>query len=259
MPLLAITIDTNVEALRRTLNKFQERQLPFASSQAVNRLARRAVADLQTEMRKVFANPTDYTIKAFYAHGGTKNNPGAEILARPGRMKDTPGWKFLTPEIFGGSRRMKRFERALRSQFGSGESVPGRGAPLNSFGNLSPGFVEKLLSALGAAERTAGYTANRSFLTGRQLRSRFKKGERAGQYRHAQFFLAHAKSDGALLGIYQIVGPGKVEPVLIFPRRGASYRARLQYADTIKSSVMEHVGPFLREELDKAIATAKAP
>jgi hypothetical protein len=253
MPLLAISIDTDADSFKRTLSAFQAKQLPFASSQAVNRLARRAITDLQSEMRKVFDNPTNYTLKAFFQHGGTKENPGAEIRARENAGKGTPGWKYLTPEVFGGTRNMKRFERALAAHFGSGFSVPGRGAQLNAFGNISPGFVEKLLSALGAAESRAGYRANRRNLSRRQRRSLGASGD----YRHGQFFIAHAKDDGSLLGIYQIVGPGRVVPVLIFPHRQPEYRKRLRYAETIQKSVADHAGPFLTEELKKAIATSK--
>lgn len=252
MPLLVISVETNAESVRR-LTARQQRQIPFATSQTVNRLARQAVSDLQSEMKDVFKNPTDYTLKAFYAHGGTKNNPGAEILARPGRLKDTPGWKYLTPEVFGGTRNMKRFERTLQAHFGSGQSVPGRGAPLNAFGNISQGFIEKLLSALGAAENRAGYSANRRNLSKRQRAALGAD----GNYRRAQFFLAHSKSDGSLLGIYQIVGSGHVEPVLIFPHRVPTYRKRLPYAETIKESVAKHAGQFLGQELEKAIASAK--
>jgi hypothetical protein len=252
MPLLVISVDTNAESVRR-LTQLQQRQIPFATSQTVNRLAKQAVRDLQSEMKDVFKNPTSYTLKAFYAHGGTKHNPGAEILARDFAGKGTPGWKYLTPEIFGGLRNMKRFERALGMKIGSGESVPGRGAPLNNFGNLSPGFIERLLSALGAAEGRSGYSANR-----RNLSKRQRAAVRAdGNYRRPQFYLAYSKSDGSLLGIYQIVGPGHVEPVLIFPRRAPSYRKRLPYAETIGKSVTKHAGQFLGEELEKAIATAK--
>jgi hypothetical protein len=242
-----ISVDSNVEELKRKLTRIEREQLPFARSQAVNRLARQAVADIQDEMKKVFSGPTPYTLRGFYARGGTKSDPSAEILARENAGKGgTPAWKYLTPEAFGGTRAMKRFERALEAHFGGGFTVPGRGAMLNTYGNMTQGQIEKILSALGAAESRAGYSANR---TARSARRKGKKIE--------TFFVAHTRDDGRLLGIYRVVGPGHVEPVLVFTRHAPSYRPRLPYDETVAKSVKEHTAQFFGDAMQQALSTAK--
>lgn len=237
------------------LDAMGRKQVPFAGSLAVNRLARQAVLDLQTEMSKVFDRPTPFTLGGFFWTKASKRDPSAEIRAKDFAGKGTPAWKYLTPEVFGGSRRMKRFERALQARFGSGFTVPGAGAPLDQFGNISEGDINKLLSALGAFAE-GGYRANRGALTARQKRGRKKNGF-ADAYVKPQFFVAHARADGALLGIYRVVSRGHVEPVLIFPKRAPNYRKRLPYREAVEASFKKNEQAFFAEALDEALRTAR--
>lgn len=253
--LVALSVTSDMARAMARLDKAGRGQIPFAASQAVNRLARQAVADLKIEMAKVFSQPTPFTLNAFYWTKATRHEPTAEIRAKDFAGKGTPGWKYLTPEVFGGTRRMKRFERALEAKVGSTFSVPGSGAPLNQYGNISQGDINKILSALGAFGEN-GYNANRKGLTARQRLARKKAGF-ADHYTHPQFFVAHAKSNGGLLGIYRIVSRGHVEPVLIFPKSAPSYRKRLPYRETIEASFKKNERTFFDEALADALATAR--
>ena len=245
MPIAAIVVKSDLERLSRDFGQLGREQLPFAYSQTINRLARQAVADLRAEMEKVFDRPTPWALNAFYARLGTKKKPIAEIRTREFAGKGTPAWKYLTPEVFGGARRMKRFERALSAKFQTGMTVPGSGASLDQYGNISEADINRILSALGAFAEN-GYLANRA---------RKPRGARAR--RQQTFFLAHTRKDGTPLGIYKVVSAGHVEPVLIFPRRAPSYRIRFRYAQVIDASVKAHLDLFAREELQKAIDTAR--
>jgi hypothetical protein len=252
VPLVAFSISSNARAIEHTLTALEKKNLPFAESQAVNRLARQALADLADEMKKVFDRPVPFTLKAFAWKKATKRSPSAEIFAREFAGKGTPAWKWLTPETFGGTRRMKRFERALEARFGLGFSEPGRGAQLNQYGNISQGDVTRILSALGAFGES-GYRANRKTLTPRQRggRSDF------GRYKKAQYFIGSVGHDGSTQAIYQIIGTGQVVPIVIFPTKRPTYRARLPYRETIAASVTRYADTFLREELGKAVSTSK--
>lgn len=239
--LFALSVSSDMARAQATLTRLDRKQIPFAGSQAVNRLARQAIDDLKTEMKTVFDRPTPFTLNAFMWTKANRRDPSAEIRARDFAGKGTPGWKYLTPEVFGGSRRMKRFERALEAKFGAGFTVPGSGAALNQYGNISQADINKILSALGAFPET-GYLANRR-----------AKGARRGQ---GTYFLAHGR-DGQLLGIYKVVGSGQVEPVLIFPKRAPSYRKRFPYQETVADSFAKHREQFFSEALAAAIATSK--
>ena len=213
-------------------------QIPFAASQAANRLARIALSDLQAHMRKVFDRPTPFTLRGFYARLGTKRDPHGEILAREFAGKGTPASKYLQAEALGGDRRLKRFEAALGYQTGEALfTIPGRGAKLNSHGNMTQGQINKVMAALGAGSATS------------RTPGRTGRGD--------TYFLAHSKKDGSLLGVYRVVSTGHVEPVLIFTKRAPQYRVRFRFDDVIMGSVRKNSPQVFDEELAKAIKTAR--
>jgi hypothetical protein len=247
MPLLVLTLQSNARALERKLDALARRQIPFAASQAMNRLARQIVQiDLPDAMKKAFDRPTPWVLRAFAWRKSTARSLTAEIFARDFAGKGNPAWKTLDAETFGGTRRMKRFERALASVGGGHYALPGRGAKLNRYGNISQGDIEKILSALGGAENGAGYQANRT-----------AKSARRHARRQQHYFLAHSRDDGRPIAIYRVVGAGKVEPVIVFSPKAPAYEKRFPYHETAERSFKQHRDVFLSEELAKAIATAK--
>lgn len=246
MPLFIFSIAGNERALSRQLSALENEQLPFAARKTANRLAVQGIADLKAKEPEVFDRPTPYAQNAWrYKQATGRSDPTAQILAKDFGGKGTPAWKFLDPEVFGGERRMKRFELALAGKFGTGFAVPGRGTTLDRYGNMSRGDVVKMLSALGAFGEQ-GYMANRT------AHSKARSGRRQQTY-----FLAHSKEDGTPLGIYRVVSAGKVEPVLIFTHRAPNYSKRFPYAATAEQTVERNATTFLSEELGKALATAR--
>jgi hypothetical protein len=245
MALFAMSLRSEWRGRLDPLNALTQKQFPFAASQALNRLVRQAVADLKIAMQKDFDRPKSYTLNAFYARTTTKRSwMQASVEARDNAGKGTPGWKYLTPEVFGGTRRMKRFERALQAKTGGGFTVPGRGAVLDQYGNIPESEINRILSALGAFQE-GGYLANRT------ARSAKRKGRRRRDY-----FIAHAKDGGRVLAIYRVVSSGHVEPVLVFTSRAPSYRKRFPYLETVKASVLRNEATFFREAMAHAVATA---
>lgn len=240
--LVALSVSSDMARAMSRLDSVGRGQIPYAGSVAVNRLAKQAIVDLKAEMQRAFDRPTSWTLNAFYWTKATKRAPTAEIRAKDFAGKGTPAWKYLTPEVFGGTRRMKRFERALEAKLGTGQSVPGEGATLNQYGNLSEATVNKILSALGAF-RENGYLANRR-----------ARGSGRGR-RQETFFLGHAGRNG-MMGIYRVVSSGHVEPVLIFPARAPNYRKRLPYRETVEGSFKKNEAAFFEQALKDAIATA---
>src|SRR5690606_7438019 len=84
-----------------------------ATVQALNWTAADAAEEVQHEMRKVFDRPTPYTIRGV---GVWKAKPGSLVAAiglKGAAGKGTPATKYLAPQVYGGERGMKRFEKAL--------------------------------------------------------------------------------------------------------------------------------------------------
>lgn len=108
---------------------------------------------IKAEMPRVFDRPTSFTLNSLKVTRTRNHNMLASVwFKEPDRMED----HYLVPQVEGGERKLKGFERALyRNKF-----VPGAGVKLNKFGNISPGLLRQILGVLGRAELTGGYQAN---------------------------------------------------------------------------------------------------
>jgi hypothetical protein len=114
------------------------------------------------ELPRVFDRPTPYTMGSLKVMKTQRHVLEAKVW-----FKEPMGRKqhYLLPQVEGGSRPFKGFEVALGlGQFfappSKPSSVSGRGARINAYGNISPGQLRQVLSVLGRAEQTAGYSAN---------------------------------------------------------------------------------------------------
>jgi len=125
-----------------------------ACATALNMTAKEDIKPrIQAEMKKVFDNPTRYTLNSLWIKYARVNDLVAVVwFKEPDRM----GQHYLVPQVYGGARKLKGFERAL----GEKEFVPGSGARLDAYGNISSGQIRQLLSVLGKAEHVSGYSAN---------------------------------------------------------------------------------------------------
>lgn len=200
------SISSNVRDVARYFSQAQREGIPFAAIVAMTRTAQ-AVKQVQvSELRRVFDRPTPYTLNALFVSPATKRRPVALVGFKDFSGKGTPAWKYLGPQVEGGPRRSKRSEVALRlaGLLPPGlYVVPGAGAEIDAYGNMSRGQIVKILSYLRAFGEQ-GYVANRS-------RTRKSRGVR----RNEQYFVG--APGGAPLGVWQRKG-GAIVPVMIFVR-----------------------------------------
>lgn len=224
------------------------RQVPFAAMRALNDTVKAAQRDYRAELPRVFDRPTAFTLNSSMTRPASKTNLRAAL-----ELKHAPATgRSLGPEIQGGARGLKPFERALGSAAGGAFAVPGRGATLNSHGNISRAQIARILESVGiAAEHNAG---------GRPGASRRRKGL---QVRHGakvypgSYFVARAKATGEPLGIYRLVAAGRVVPVLIFVRRAPDYSKRLPLFEIVARSAAKNFDTFFSKRLREAVATAR--
>ncbi len=183
--MLNLTIkDEGVKKLLESLPKTAHR----AAELALDQTARDIKEAEYDEMRRVFDNPVPYTLKSLQMTPTMNHVLQASVWFKdPDRMTQ----HYLVPQVEGGVRKLKGFERAL----GRGEYIPGKGARMTKYGNVSPGQIRQFLSVLGKAERTAGYSANIS-----------KRSKRRNRKQRDFVLLPDGSSRGALPpGIYQRV------------------------------------------------------
>lgn len=150
-----------------------------AASTALNQTAFAIKKESSNEISRSFKSPVPYTKRSAAYDKATPNDLTAKVYhVEPERMED----HYLTPQVEGGPRKLKGFERGI----GLGELVPAMvGAQMDSRGNMSVGQIKQIVSVLGKAETSSGYASN---ITKRSARRNTKqrdyivinKGNRSG-------------------------------------------------------------------------------
>lgn len=187
------------------------RLVPYAASIALTRTAQIAAkTDIPWAMRLAFANPTPYTLNSLFVKPSTKDTLSARVMVKDSVSRGVVPEKFLLPEVEGGGRNEKGFERALR--FGgwlrNGERViPARDTPLDSFGNVSGATIRGILATL---EKPGGGGGR-----GKRTKGKYGSGLFGGQI-------------GDTRGIWRREGR-KVKPLFIFTTKPPLYRSRLDF------------------------------
>lgn len=250
-------IRTNVRDFRRTLNRAQRQQLPFAIMLAVNQTAEAATDHTKRAMRSRLDRPKNFTVnsvfawKARYRRGSRAAGLAAAPTEASVRFKDfagkgTPAWKYLTPQIRGGQRAAKRHEKALRLRGIIGPSsfvVPGPGEPLDAYGNMRGARLVRILSDLQAFSE-GGYLANRT------ARS-------AGRGRSRSRFFKPQPGSSLSPGIWERMASGRIRPVLLEVTRAPQYAARFDFFQINERFVRRHFPVSMRTAMRRAMATAR--
>lgn len=133
--MLEITVDTReiISALDAAPGQYR-----YAATQGINMTAYDVRDGVKKEMPSVFDRPTPFTVNSLKVYAAKQSDLKAEI-----NFKGKPSDHYLRPEVFGGPRKMKPFEKLLDGFF-----VPGKEAPLDRYGNVTGGQIVRMLSML---------------------------------------------------------------------------------------------------------------
>lgn len=255
--MIKINTSVDVRGVIKQLADVKDRQLPFATSLAINRTAQKVRAREQHEIRDVFDRPTPFIQNSVFIKPSNKNNLTAIVnLKDQGRA---PASKILRAEIGGGERRLKAYEIALRSIGALPDgmlTVPGEAARIDQFGNVAASQIRQILSYF-RANRDVGYTSNSTDKTRAKLAKGSKK--KAG----LSYFVGAPGGGKSPLGIWQrsalglFTGPSKpLQPILIFVR-STNYEPIYDFEFVARTTVnKEFDGEFIRA-WDDAQRTAK--
>ena len=231
-------------ATRALVDRFSERRLNAAAATALTRTALDARENVHKEMRRALDRPTPYTMNSLYVRPATASRPQAEVYFKDDRAgSGTPATRYLLPQVEGGSRRLKRFEVALKMAGHLPDGwfvVPGQGAKIDAYGNISKGQIIQVLSQLRIT-LTAGFTRNMSFDARKQVTAQRKAGGR--------FFVIRPGAKGALPGVYQREFAGRnISPVFIFVRSN-TYRKRLAFYTVVQATVASRLPVHLQQAI----------
>ncbi len=250
-----IKID-GIKELQSNLKDFSERRLKAAVATALTRTAVQVREKVKTSMSTVFDKPTPYTVRQLKYVAATAQKPAAaigfgviaveDVYGNVMRYEDegssaTPAGKYLRNQIDGGSRRKKRFEKALNAVGvlpAGWFAMPGQRAKIDAYGNQSVGEIRQILSWFDAAELVAGSRQNMR-QKGRDKRIKGTKKTAGFEYFVAPvggsraFVRSNEKTGSHKMepGIYRRTAGAfgmRIEPIVIFVKE-AKYRPRFDF------------------------------
>ncbi len=242
-----------------------ERQVPFATSLALNETANEIRSAIRMTMEQVFDRPTPYTLRSLWVERARKGDLRARVTFRESAGKGLSAHKYLSPQVEGGPRSQKRSEKAFdRVGLPMGHYVPAGGARRDAYGNMSRGQIVQLLSYFEAFGEQ-GYRAN-STAESRAKSARNRK--RKGGYKKIGgrvYFISRGRGSMSgnreqhlPAGIWEKTGIHGVEVKPIVLAVGTPvYSPRLPFYERAEEVFAETFDANYATALDRALATAR--
>lgn len=224
---------TGTTSLRQELHKTKV-LVRSAAARGITKTGQEVVKTLVLEERRVFKQPiTFYALNAFRSTVATSARPSSTIeLKKDPQYRQHP----LTPQVLGGTRPTKRFERALAA---NGAMPPGMYAvPLRAAltnGRVTKGLIQQVLAQAKSQLKASGAFGPVKKGDKKTLRrSREAQGRAGGQFVFVSqprgrlkpgVYLAQGRDFGAALGFGRT---GSLVPLFRYVR-SVTYQQRLDF------------------------------
>lgn len=251
--MIAIKVTADISKVQQYFEKLRTDQVPFATALALTRTAQYVQGQLVSAMDQAFDRPTPYTKNALYIQPATKTRPVALIKVKDEAFKGNPAVRFLFPEISGGARNLKGFEKLLQR---SGVmpngwfAVPTSAAQLDAYGNVPGSTLNRILSQLQSARDSL---ANENSA----LRTRRNRTKRAQRY----FAVMPGTERGKLKpGIYERLGTAfgsGIRPIFIYTQKTPNYQPRYDFYGLAQRWATERFPIEAQSAIERAIETAR--
>ena len=214
-------------------------QFPLATAKALTFTVQKAQKRIREEMPRVFeGGATPYTLNSTRIVPATPEKLSALLAVKDAATNNgTRPEDYLFPQVYGGPRNEKRFERAMRFAGllqGNERAVLGQEAPVDAFGNLKRGEIQRIL------------TATRSAFDKYQRKSASPRSRKNAK--KAPYFAARI---GKRWGVWKRDG-ADARPILIFVSKRPSYRPRLDFEGITRETAEREFAPALARLLQKA-------
>jgi len=154
---ITLTIDQQGIGLLQRRSQLIARQLPFATSQALNSTAFDARTALNSATRGYFNSPTRFTQTAFLVERSKKADLTAYVYANNDKGRSRS--RYLRYQIQGGTRRQKGYERFFLNSPNDGTIpsgsvfVPTSNVKLTAQGNVSIATLQRINKGLSGNPR----------------------------------------------------------------------------------------------------------
>lgn len=251
-----IFVRADFSRLIAKLENVAPKQIEYAVMTTLNKAAYEASQAIKKEIGSVFDRPTSWVMGGVRYTKATRGRLLARVhFDQWGNKQGVTVGKVLAAQISGGTRRLKRHEKAL-SRVGvlpNGMAVvPGSAASIDAYGNMSSGQIVQVLSWFKAFGEQ-GYSANMRDGGRRLGRDNKRTGARGFAY-----FVLKARRGKLAPGIYKRYQTGfgsAVKPIMSFVRM-PSYRRRLDFHGVGLRAANAVIDRELTAAVARAIETA---
>ena len=243
----AINVQADTRRLEQRLTEIERRSVNVAASRALNRVVAGARLQVQDRMKETFDRPTPYAVRSVVYEQTKPDDLSARVLiaGRSWLKNSTPPANFMGPNVYGGERNLKSFERQLqrRGLMPRGLiAVPGKSVRLNRYGNVPQSLIVRMLADLKVDAPVAGYNRARTD----------RSTKRNKNYRKERFFVP---GEGSNLprGVWlRKATSGKIYPVFLFVDQ-VSYQSRMDFEKIVKDVYASRFDRYFRDEFRKVI------
>lgn len=221
-----------IKDLQKGLDDLKKRQIPYALARALNDTAYGAMMQERKEIADSFDRPTSFVQRGVLYVKATAQKLASFVRVSDERDRMNVS-RVLAPHVYGGGRGIKASERRMRTTgtMGSGQfMVPGPGAPVDRYGNISGGQMQRIL---GFAQQYFESGFNRTKKT-------------AGHY-----IIPY-------VGIFKRVGKNASVPVLLFTYKAPQYEKRFAFHDAAQVFFDKNFLPNMNKAWNAALTTSIA-
>lgn len=216
-----------LQNVRAALTEFSDRRFAAVVSTSLTGAAKEMSFEWQEQINRRLDRPVARTKSATTFLSSTALTLKSQVLVKD-RMSGTPPATYLNPQERAGGRRAKKFEQALQASGALPRGyilVPGRGAELDSYGNVTRSQLIAVITQLGT-DYSPGYQRVIPKTVAGRLRVMAKRGKS---------FIAvqpgEEKQLGVSAGIYERSNGGALRAVFLY-KRAVRYRKTLDLERT---------------------------
>lgn len=240
---MRMSIESNMRAVERDLSDMARNQLPFATSVALNETGKALIELNKRYMKRVFDNPTRWTLNAFHFRRSTK----ARLKIRIERKHIQSRKDYLLRQIEGGRRPKTGIERLMNQRLPYaghvGYVAPTKHIRKNRHGNVTAGLYQKILSGLKAQGDTAQNETKTS--------AKRKRASRAARY------FTPGPNSKLSAGVWSRQGKAKPKKILAFVAGAPVYKKKFKFYPNMNRAAEKVLPKQFERAMRRAMATRR--
>lgn len=254
--MIEFSIKADTDKLKAKLNNLINAQMPYATSVAINETLKTLETYNKALMQKAFDRPTKFTMNAFYVQFSNKRT----LMGALRRKQMVVGRHYLEVQDTGGGRPMKGFEKNFATRLAYRGIIrailPTENTPLDSHGNMTMAFVNRVSSQLGVQRDAA---------QNKPYQAKTKSGRRSAATRYFVPSPDHPLALRGGPGVYATKpdAPGvsrrgsRVSKLLSFSDNVPTYKKRTDFDARMSRAAANLMPKKMRLGLRRALATAR--